>query len=431
MSVNIQAPSLKPPRVSLLSSADVVTIPGDKWWGGIEYKKLTANPEQGVDSPFASDEDSFLLPICPVDTTAKSTFPRTVTDRVTPFAVYATDDCSAFGSTAEEILDRARQKLVSSESWTIEHELWFGTGTDNFWFGDSPVEIEAATLHPLSGFALMDAEIAHNRADGRGMIHLTPRTFDLLQQYNLFRREGNVWFSPNDNIVVPGRGYGAGFDDEDDEIIYGHPGIIQIFHSDVFTFPKDADDLGSMMNRQTNDLWAVAERTVAYIVPSSLGTDGDTSVYKVTVDLSQALAAGGAGGGGDASAANQTAGNAILTDIETAVDGLETLLTAQDGRLANLEDSLTADAATLSNVADQDTNIQLLASNANRRGVIIHNDSPGILYVKYGTTASTTSYTYKIAADGTWDMPMPIYTGQIDGIWTSSASGSARITELT
>jgi hypothetical protein len=426
--VNIQAPSLKPPRVSILSSADVITISGDRWWGGIEYKKLSGNPGQGIDSAFDGD-DSFILPICPVDSNngAKQNWPRTLSDRVVPFAVYASEECSAFGIPAAELLDRAKQKLLVGEAWSIERELWFGTATTNFSFADAGSISLGTGLHPLEGFSEVDSAVARDRGDGRGMVHLTTRTFDYLQQYGLFRREGNVWLSPHDNIVVPGRGYG----DADTPFIYGHPGIIQIVRSEVMTVPDTAEGLEATMNRRTNDLWVVAERVVSYVVPSALGTDGDNGVYSATVTLASALSSGGGGGGGDASAANQTTGNAILTEIETAVDGLEASFTTMDGRLANLEDTLTADAAALTNVADQDTNIQLLAANADRRGVIIHNDSPGILYLKYGATATTTGYTYKIAADGTWDMPMPIYTGQIDGIWTSSASGSARITELT
>jgi hypothetical protein len=122
-------------------------------------------------------------------------------------------------------------------------------------------------------------------------------------------------------------------------------------------------------------------------------------------------AASSGGGGGDASAANQVTGNASLTA---------------------LEDALTADSATISSVPSQDTNINLLASNANRRGVIIHNSDAGPLFIKYGATATaTTSYTYKIPTGEHWEMPGPIYTGAIDGIWTTSGSGSAVITELT
>lgn len=87
--------------------------------------------------------------------------------------------------------------------------------------------------------------------------------------------------------------------------------------------------------------------------------------------------------------------------------------------------------ATLSNVNDSASNVTLLISNASRLGVMIVNDSTQTLYAKYGATASLTSFTVAIEPGGYWEMPSPIYTGQIDGIWSADASGAARITELT
>lgn len=86
--------------------------------------------------------------------------------------------------------------------------------------------------------------------------------------------------------------------------------------------------------------------------------------------------------------------------------------------------------ATLTNVNDTASSTSILASNTDRRGVMIHNDSTSILYIKFGSTASTTSFTVKIPAGLGWEMPLPIYTGAIDGIWSADASGAARITEL-
>ncbi len=86
--------------------------------------------------------------------------------------------------------------------------------------------------------------------------------------------------------------------------------------------------------------------------------------------------------------------------------------------------------ATLANVTAATSSTTLFASNANRKGAILHNDSTSILYLKYGTAASTTSYTYKIVADATWEMPSFIYTGAITGIWVA-ANGAARTTEIT
>ena len=85
--------------------------------------------------------------------------------------------------------------------------------------------------------------------------------------------------------------------------------------------------------------------------------------------------------------------------------------------------------ATLSNVSSSASNVTLLASNAARRGATIFNDSTAILYIKFGATASATSFTVYLTAAQYYEVPYPCYTGIIDGIW-ASANGSARITEL-
>jgi hypothetical protein len=89
-----------------------------------------------------------------------------------------------------------------------------------------------------------------------------------------------------------------------------------------------------------------------------------------------------------------------------------------------------AATATLSNVNDTASSTTLLAANTSRKGATIHNDSTSILYVKFGTTASATSYTVKMVADAYYEVPFG-YTGRIDGIWSSDSTGAARITEMT
>jgi hypothetical protein len=85
--------------------------------------------------------------------------------------------------------------------------------------------------------------------------------------------------------------------------------------------------------------------------------------------------------------------------------------------------------ATLSNVASSATNVTVLASNTARLGATIYNDSTAVVYLKFGATASTTSFTVKVAAGGYYELPFG-YSGIVDGIW-ASANGSARVTELT
>jgi hypothetical protein len=91
--------------------------------------------------------------------------------------------------------------------------------------------------------------------------------------------------------------------------------------------------------------------------------------------------------------------------------------------------SATSATATLSNVSGSASSVTLLALNAARKGASIYNDSTAILYVKFGTTASATSFTVKMAADAHYEVPFG-FTGRIDGIW-ASATGAARITEMT
>ena len=88
------------------------------------------------------------------------------------------------------------------------------------------------------------------------------------------------------------------------------------------------------------------------------------------------------------------------------------------------------ETATLSSVSDTASSTTLLAANPGRRGASIYNDSTSTLYVKYGTTASATSFTVKLFPDDYHEV-FGGFTGRIDGIWSADASGAARVTELS
>lgn len=85
--------------------------------------------------------------------------------------------------------------------------------------------------------------------------------------------------------------------------------------------------------------------------------------------------------------------------------------------------------ATLSNVAGSASSVTVLALNTARLGATIVNDSTSRVYLKFGSSASTTSYSYTLFQYETLEVPFG-YTGIITGIW-DSATGSARVTELT
>lgn len=87
--------------------------------------------------------------------------------------------------------------------------------------------------------------------------------------------------------------------------------------------------------------------------------------------------------------------------------------------------------ATLSALASLATSAQLLAANSARQGLILVNTDANHCRIKYGTTASATSFTAVVpAAGGQWEMPYPIYTGRIDAIWDADGAGSLYATEL-
>lgn len=93
-----------------------------------------------------------------------------------------------------------------------------------------------------------------------------------------------------------------------------------------------------------------------------------------------------------------------------------------------------AATGTLTNVAASASSATVLAANSARIGATVTNDSSSVVYLKFGATASTTSYTVVLAGAASapfsyYEVPAG-YTGIIDGIW-ASATGNARVTEIT
>ncbi len=86
--------------------------------------------------------------------------------------------------------------------------------------------------------------------------------------------------------------------------------------------------------------------------------------------------------------------------------------------------------ATLTNVPTATTSAAFLAANSSRKGVFTYNNCTANLYLKYGTAASTLSFNVKIAGSELWEMPLPTYTGVMEGVWESTGSTrGAQVTE--
>ncbi len=87
----------------------------------------------------------------------------------------------------------------------------------------------------------------------------------------------------------------------------------------------------------------------------------------------------------------------------------------------------TGATSVLANVSGSASSVTLVASNTDRRKVVMYNDSTADCYVKYGSAATSTSFTWLMAAGS--HIEEMHYNGIITGIWTS-ATGSMRITEV-
>lgn len=202
-----------------------------------------------------------------------------------------------------------------------------------------------------------------------------------------------------------------------------------------------------------NGLYFVSTAGVPWLKVACTAYTSGTIVINVAADISGggAGAGGGSGGGGAvtiADGADVTEG--AIADSKVTGDNSGTVSAKLRGLnyfLGLVTDTVNnwfkvsiqntsipvapapATSETLSNVAASASNVTLLAA-ASRKGAIFFNDSTASAYIKLGTTASTSSFTYKVFAYQTVELPTPVYQGQIDAIW-ESATGSMRVTETS
>lgn len=74
------------------------------------------------------------------------------------------------------------------------------------------------------------------------------------------------------------------------------------------------------------------------------------------------------------------------------------------------------------------TVVTLLEPKLTRLAAKIFNDSTDNLYVKFGSAATTSDFTVKLTAGAYFEFPLPVYLGEVTGIWDGT-NGGAQITE--
>jgi hypothetical protein len=85
---------------------------------------------------------------------------------------------------------------------------------------------------------------------------------------------------------------------------------------------------------------------------------------------------------------------------------------------------------TKANVSASASSVTILSANSARKRWMVFNDSSVNLYLDLtGGTASTSSYSVKVAPGQLYEDTQPVVPGAVTGIW-DSATGNARVTEL-
>ena len=117
--------------------------------------------------------------------------------------------------------------------------------------------------------------------------------------------------------------------------------------------------------------------------------------------------------------------------VEFGGDGSASDVEDTDGKRLPVKEAKAA-TATRTAVADNAASVTILASNANRKGAVVLNDSSAVLYLALGAGPATlTDYTVTLEQGQSYGVPA-CYTGIIVGIWASDPNdGGARVTELT
>lgn len=261
----VNPPALVAPRVSLLTSANV--IDGDetsRWEGGYGYA-----PEGCGDATVAL--------ICPSTPEARAATDNASIVTFQPFSIWAADKCSTWSIRERDFYGRALRKLLAAESWYLENELMRDTlSLDNYpVLSNTTSTVTSGGVTPTKGLAAIEDGLASCSKGGRFMIHVRPGILTQLVADSTVRREGNVWLTATDNIVVPGRGYpGTGPSGQAvgaTEWIYA-TSMVTVLRSKISYTPSPEPEATqnnpqripkSAVARSTNDVFVMVERTVS------------------------------------------------------------------------------------------------------------------------------------------------------------------------
>lgn len=177
------------------------------------------------------------------------------------------------------------------------------------------------------------------------------------------------------------------------------------------------------LNGQTYDEIAIV---TAAPVPVDIGggaitIEGDVVVTDITIENTSA----------NPVPVSDAGGSLTIDDggLSITVDGP---LTDQQLRATPIRVATSAlpSTPTTTSVASTTTSVQLLAANSNRKGLLIHNQSDGILFLSFSTPANVENSFLCMTSGSVLLLDQQlIVANAIHGIW-SLADGTAQVTEM-
>lgn len=267
----VAPPSFTPAPYGLLS---VVQARYDEtnphWRAGVTWQPLCGIAESTYDSCLAVTGTG--EPPAPPAKAATATWEAR---GATPFTVYAQFDCSpaVFATQSQRL---GEESLTRTESWQVERAFWTGlaggqtTVFPHLAANAQVVDSEGVLLQTAStavtgvvdiveGLASVEKALA-DCLNGVGVIHVPAQLIPTMSAQNLIVREGSRLRTWNGNWVAAGAGYPGTAPDGSVPAaggawIYG-TGPVFAYRSAVEVMP-----ISSIVNRSTNDVQAIAERT--------------------------------------------------------------------------------------------------------------------------------------------------------------------------
>lgn len=263
----VAAPPFTPSPFGLLSAATLIDEADPHWRNGVQAELQTCRPASLTYDGCVSVTDPEGA------TNPTKTAPRGVTTAVSePFTLYGAFHCAPVGHAPDDVQARAGEALVRGEGRTLERVFEIGysdlngeaaldaTDTINPNLNDAATTVVGGGPYsPVDALGILEKKIGLCYG-GVAVIHMDRYLATLLATNGSVYRDGNRLRTQIGSLVAAGTGYkGSGAGAVANEWMYA-TGAVTVRRSPV----EYVGDFSSSINRATNDVLFIAERT--YVV---------------------------------------------------------------------------------------------------------------------------------------------------------------------